>query len=180
MDKRHSMARTALGGITLWAAALVMLLAGALHTAHAGGYGHADGYGKAQKDIIDTAVSAGNFATLASALKAADLVGTLKGPGPFTVFAPTDEAFAKIPKDRLQALLNDKAALTRVLTYHVVPGRVMASDVVKLDSVTTVQGGKLSVAAGSGVSINGAKVVKADVSASNGVIHVIDRVLIPD
>ena len=180
MENRRSMARTAVGGIALYAAALVMLLAGALHTAHAGGYGHAGSYDTAHKDIVDTAVSAGNFGTLASALEAADLVATLKGPGPFTVFAPTDEAFAKIPKDRLEALLNDKAALTRVLTYHVVPGRVMAADVAKLDSVTTVEGGELSIAATSGVTVNGAKVVKADVAASNGVIHVIDTVLIPD
>ncbi len=180
MDNRRSMARTAVGGIAIYAAALVVMLAGALHTAYAGSYGHAGGYGEAHKDIVDTAVSAGNFGTLASALKAADLVTTLKGPGPFTVFAPTDEAFAKIPKDRLEALLKDKAALTRVLTYHVVPGRVMASDVAKLDSVTTVEGGELSIAAASGVTVNGAKVVKADVSASNGVIHVIDTVLIPD
>jgi uncharacterized surface protein with fasciclin (FAS1) repeats len=133
----------------------------------------------AQPDIVDTAVAAGSFKTLATALQAADLVGTLKGPGPFTVFAPTDEAFAKLPAGTVEALLKDKAKLTQVLTYHVVPGRVMAADVVKLKSAKTVQGASVDIRAGKDVMIDGAKVVKADVPAGNGVIHVIDTVLMP-
>ena len=129
-------------------------------------------------DIVDTAVSAGNFNTLVAAVKQADLVSTLKGSGPFTVFAPTDEAFAKIPKDQLDALLKDKAKLTKVLTYHVVPAKVMASDV-KAGKVPTVQGGSLTVSTQGGVSVDQAKVLKTDITASNGVIHVIDRVLMP-
>lgn len=130
------------------------------------------------KDIVDTAVAAGNFKTLATALQAAGLVDTLKGKGPFTVFAPTDEAFAKIPKDQLDALLKDKAKLTAVLTYHVVPGTVMAKDV-KAGKVKTVQGGELTVATAGGVMVDNAKVVKTDITASNGVIHVIDSVVLP-
>lgn len=130
------------------------------------------------KDIVDTAVAAGSFKTLAAALQAAGLVDTLKGPGPFTVFAPTDEAFAKIPKADLDALLKDKAKLTAVLTYHVVPGKVMAKDV-KAGSVKTVQGGMLTLGTTGGVTVNNAKVVTADVVASNGVIHVIDSVVLP-
>ena len=130
------------------------------------------------KDIVDTAVAAGQFKTLATALQAAGLVDTLKGPGPFTVFAPTDEAFAKVPKDQLDALLKDKAKLTKVLTYHVVPGKVMAADV-KAGKVKTVQGSELTVATSGGVSVDNAKVVKTDIVASNGVIHVIDSVVIP-
>jgi uncharacterized surface protein with fasciclin (FAS1) repeats len=131
------------------------------------------------KDIVDTAVAAGNFKTLATALQAAGLIDTLKGKGPFTVFAPTDEAFAKIPKADLDALLKDKAKLTAVLTFHVVPGAVMAKDV-KPGAVKTVQGGNLTVAvAGGAVTVNGAKVTKTDITASNGVIHVIDTVVMP-
>lgn len=130
------------------------------------------------KDIVDTAVAAGNFKTLATALQAAGLVDTLKGKGPFTVFAPTDEAFAKIPKDQLDALLKDKAKLTAVLTYHVVPGTVMAKDV-KAGKVKTVQGGELTVATAGGVTVDNAKVIKTDITASNGVIHVIDSVVLP-
>jgi uncharacterized surface protein with fasciclin (FAS1) repeats len=130
------------------------------------------------KDIVDTAVAAGNFKTLATALQAAGLVYTLKGAGPFTVFAPTDEAFAKVPKDRLDALLKDKAALTKVLTYHVVPGKVMAKDV-KAGKVKTVQGGELTLATTGGVTVDGAKVTATDIVASNGVIHVIDTVVMP-
>jgi uncharacterized surface protein with fasciclin (FAS1) repeats len=130
------------------------------------------------KDIVDTAVAAGNFKTLATALQAAGLVDTLKGKGPFTVFAPTDEAFAKIPKDQLDALLKDKAKLTAVLTYHVVPGTGMAKDV-KAGKVKTVQGGELTVATAGGVMVDNAKVVKTDITASNGVIHVIDSVVLP-
>lgn len=132
-----------------------------------------------QRDIVDTAVAAGSFKTLAAALQAAGLIETLKGAGPFTVFAPTDEAFAKIPKADLDALLKDKAKLTAVLTYHVVPGKVTAADVVKLTSAKTVQGGTIAINAASGVTVNGAKVVKTDIEASNGVIHVIDTVILP-
>lgn len=131
------------------------------------------------KDIVDTAVAAGNFKTLASALTAAGLVDTLKGKGPFTVFAPTDEAFAKIPKADLDALIADKAKLTKVLTYHVVAGKVMASDVATLKSAKTVEGQMVKIDASNGVMINKSKVVKADIQTSNGVIHVIDTVLMP-
>jgi len=130
------------------------------------------------KDIVDTAVAAGSFKTLATALQAAGLIETLKGKGPFTVFAPTDEAFAKIPKDQLDALLKDKAKLTAVLTYHVVPGKVMAADV-KAGKVKTVQGGELTIATAGGVMVDNAKVVKTDIVADNGVIHVIDTVVLP-
>jgi uncharacterized surface protein with fasciclin (FAS1) repeats len=130
-------------------------------------------------DIVDTAVSAGQFNTLATALKAAGLVDTLKGPGPFTVFAPTDAAFAKIPQADLEALLKDKAKLTSVLTYHVVPGKVMASDV-KPGAVKTVQGSAVTVRTQSGkVMVDNANVIKTDISADNGVIHVIDSVILP-
>jgi uncharacterized surface protein with fasciclin (FAS1) repeats len=135
-------------------------------------------FGAQAKDIVDTAVGAGTFKTLATALQAAGLVDTLKGKGPFTVFAPTDEAFAKIPKADLEALLKDKAKLTAVLTYHVVPGTVMAKDV-KAGKVKTVQGGELTVATAGGVMVDGAKVVKTDIVADNGVIHVIDSVVLP-
>ena len=129
-------------------------------------------------DIVDTAVSAGSFKTLVTAVQAAGLVDTLKGPGPFTVFAPTDAAFAKIPKAKLDALLADKAALTKVLTYHVVPAKVMAADV-KAGKVKTVEGSEVTLATQGGVTVNGAKVVKADVAADNGVIHTIDTVIMP-
>ena len=130
-------------------------------------------------DIVDTAKSAGSFNTLVTAVQAAGLVDTLKGPGPYTVFAPTDEAFAKVPKDKLDALLKDKQALTAVLTYHVVPGKVMAKDV-KPGQVKTVQGSPVSLTAADGkVKVNDANVIKTDVGADNGVIHVIDMVLIP-
>jgi uncharacterized surface protein with fasciclin (FAS1) repeats len=132
-----------------------------------------------QKDIVDTAVAAGSFKTLAAALQAAGLVDTLKGAGPFTVFAPTDEAFAKIPKADLDALIKDKARLTQVLTYHVVAGKVTAADVTKLKEAKSVEGQMLKIDASKGVKINSATVVKADVMASNGVIHVIDTVLFP-
>jgi len=134
------------------------------------------------KDIVDTAVSAGQFKTLAAALGAAGLVDTLKGPGPFTVFAPTDEAFAKLPAGTVESLLKpeNKDKLTAILTYHVVPGEVMAADVVKLDEANTVNGKMLKVTtSGDGVMINDAKVTAADISASNGVIHVIDTVVLP-
>jgi uncharacterized surface protein with fasciclin (FAS1) repeats len=134
------------------------------------------------RDIVDTAVAAGQFKTLAAALKAAGLIDTLKGPGPFTVFAPTDEAFAKLPKGAVEDLLKpeNKAKLTAVLTYHVVPGKVMAADVVKVKEAKTVQGSSLKVnAAGGKVMVDNANVVKTDIAASNGVIHVIDSVVLP-
>jgi uncharacterized surface protein with fasciclin (FAS1) repeats len=130
------------------------------------------------KDIVDTAVAAGNFKTLATALQAAGLIETLKGKGPFTVFAPTDAAFAKIPKADLEALLKDKAKLTAVLTYHVVPGKVMAKDV-KAGKVKTVQGSELTIATQNGVMVDQAKVTSTDIAADNGVIHVIDSVIMP-
>jgi len=130
-------------------------------------------------DVVDTAVAAGNFMTLATALQAACLDETLKGPGPFTVFAPSDESFAKLPVGTLEALLKDKQRLSAVLTNHVVPGRIMAADVVKMTAAKTVQGGRLTIRADSGVTVDGAKVVKTDIQAGNGVIHVIDAVLIP-
>ncbi|MBX9964649.1 MAG: fasciclin domain-containing protein [Burkholderiales bacterium] len=133
----------------------------------------------AGKDIVDTAVAAGSFKTLVTAVQAAGLVDTLKSPGPFTVFAPTDEAFAKLPPGTVEALLKDKAALTKVLTYHVVPGKVLAKDVPTAD-VKTVQGQTVALKKdASGVTVNGAKVVAADVVATNGVIHVIDTVILP-
>jgi uncharacterized surface protein with fasciclin (FAS1) repeats len=133
------------------------------------------------QDIVDTAVAAGSFNTLAQALTAAELVTTLKGEGPFTVFAPTDEAFAKIPKADLDALLADKAKLTKVLTYHVVAGNVPASAVTGLTEATTVEGNKIAISIVDGkVMLNGNTTVTApDVAASNGVIHVIDTVLMP-
>jgi uncharacterized surface protein with fasciclin (FAS1) repeats len=134
------------------------------------------------KDIVDTAVAAGSFKTLAAALKAAGLIDTLKGAGPFTVFAPTDEAFAKLPPGTVEMLLKpeNKARLTRILTSHVVAGKVMAADAAKLTSAKAVSGDTLTIAAqGGGVTIDKAKVVTADVAASNGVIHVIDTVILP-
>ena len=130
------------------------------------------------KDIVDTAVGAGSFKTLATALAAAGLIDTLKGKGPFTVFAPTDAAFAKIPKADLEALLKDKAKLTAVLTYHVVAGKVMAADV-KAGKVKTVQGSELTISTAGGVMVDAAKVTATDIVANNGVIHVIDSVIIP-
>lgn len=131
------------------------------------------------KDVVDTAVSAGSFTTLATALQKAGLVETLKGEGPFTVFAPNDEAFAKIPSDQLNALLADKEKLTAVLTYHVVPGKVMAADVAGMTSAKTVQGQEIRIDTSDGVKVDDAKVIQTDIGASNGVIHVIDTVLMP-
>ena len=132
------------------------------------------------KDIVDTAVAAGSFKTLATALQAAGLVETLKGKGPFTVFAPTDEAFAKLPAGTVEALLKDKEKLTKILLYHVVSGNVMAKDVVKLKSAKTVQGSSVTISAiGGKVMVDKAHVVKTDIAASNGVIHVIDSVIMP-
>jgi uncharacterized surface protein with fasciclin (FAS1) repeats len=130
-------------------------------------------------DIVETAIQAGSFNTLVKAVQAAGLVDTLRGDGPFTVFAPTDEAFSKVPSDTLEALLENPEMLRAVLTYHVVPGRLMASDVVKLSSAKTAQGQSLRIDTRDGVMIGDARVVKADIEASNGVIHVIDSVMIP-
>jgi uncharacterized surface protein with fasciclin (FAS1) repeats len=130
-------------------------------------------------DIIDTAVGAGSFGTLVTAIKAAGLVETLKGAGPFTVFAPTDEAFAKLPAGTVDGLLKDLPKLKKILTYHVVSGKVMAADVVKLKSATTVEGSDVKIDASHGVKVNDSTVVTPDVAADNGVIHVIDTVLMP-
>jgi len=136
--------------------------------------------GSAKQDIVETAVAAGSFKALATALEAADLVETLKGKGPFTVFAPTDEAFAKLPAGTVEALLKDTAKLRAILTYHVVPGRVMAAEVTKLSSAKTVNGQSLSVRVQDGaVMVDNAKVITTDIAASNGVIHVIDAVILP-
>ncbi len=158
---------------------LLSALAGAAALTLVAPLSRADHHAAAPKDVVDTAVAAGDFKTLAQALQAAGLVETLKGKGPFTVFAPTDAAFAKLPAGIPAALLKEKAKLTAVLTYHVVPGKVMAADVVKLKEARTVQGQSVRIDASSGVKIDGATVVKADVDASNGVIHVIDTVLMP-
>jgi uncharacterized surface protein with fasciclin (FAS1) repeats len=135
--------------------------------------------GKKMADIVDTAVSAGSFNTLVAAVKAAGLVDTLKGKGPFTVFAPSDDAFAKLPDGTVDGLLKDIPQLKKILTYHVVSGKVMAADAAKLKSAKTVEGSELKIDASNGVKINDATVSKADVTADNGVIHVIDTVLIP-
>ena len=147
----------------------------AVGTVYAGYYG--------KKDIVDTAIGAGSFNTLVAAVKAADLVDTLKGEGPFTVFAPTDEAFSKLPPGTLEELLKpeNKEKLQAILTYHVVPGKVMANDVISLDTAETANGGEVTInASGGDVMIDNAKVVKTDILASNGVIHVIDTVIIPN
>ena len=130
-------------------------------------------------DIVDVAVKAGSFNTLVAAVKAAGLVDTLKGAGPFTLFAPNDEAFAKLPAGTVDALLKDIPKLTKILTYHVVSGKVMAADVVKLTSAKTVEGEDVKIDASHGVKVNDATVTTADVAADNGVIHIIDTVLIP-
>jgi uncharacterized surface protein with fasciclin (FAS1) repeats len=145
--------------------------------ANAGNYGT-----NAEKDIVDTAVAAGQFKTLAAALEAADLVDTLKGDGPFTVFAPTDAAFAKLPAGTVESLLKpeNRDQLVAILTYHVVAGKVEAADVVKLDEATTVNGKDVQITvADGGVQIDNANVIKTDIEASNGVIHVIDTVILP-
>ena len=136
----------------------------------------------AEADIVDTAVAAGQFNTLATAITEAGLVDTLKGPGPFTVFAPTDAAFAKLPAGTVETLLEpeNKAKLTAILTYHVVPGKLMAADVVKYDAAKTVNGAQLPIEAGAnGVKVGDANVTATDIVATNGVIHVIDTVLLP-
>lgn len=134
----------------------------------------------AAKNLVETAIGAGSFNTLVAAVKAAGLVGTLTSPGPFTVFAPIDDAFSKLPKGTVEALLKDIPKLKSILTYHVVAGKVMAADVVKLRSAKTVQGTALSVDASKGAKIGGANVLTTDIETSNGVIHVIDTVLIPE
>jgi uncharacterized surface protein with fasciclin (FAS1) repeats len=134
------------------------------------------------RNIVETAVAAGSFTTLAKALVAAGLVETLQGPGPFTVFAPTDEAFAKLPSGTLETLLKpeNKAQLRRILTHHVVPGKIMAAGVATLKSANAVSGGTIRIGGhGGAVTVDDARVVKTDIAASNGVIHVIDAVLIP-
>ena len=149
----------------------------------AGGY-NKHGYGKhgyqAKHDIVETAAQAGNFGTLLSAAEAAGLVETLKGDGPYTLFAPTDEAFAQIPADDLNALLMDKEALTQVLTNHLVRGKVTADDVVRLNSAETVAGQSVTISNSYGVKVNDAKVIKTDIIASNGIIHVVDKVIMPN
>jgi uncharacterized surface protein with fasciclin (FAS1) repeats len=143
-------------------------------------YGSAESKKAETKNIVETAVAAGSFKTLAAALQAAGLVETLSGKGPFTVFAPTDEAFAKLPAGTVEALLKDKAKLTAILTYHVVAGNVPSSEVVKLTSAKTVNGQDVKIQVMDGkVMVNNAHVVKADVKANNGVIHVIDTVILP-
>ena len=160
----HTLIRTAAVALTVFAGAAV----------------RADRAAAPSKDVVDTAVAAGDFTTLAKALQAAGLVDTLKGPGPFTVFAPTDEAFAKLPPGTLDSLLKDKSKLTQVLTYHVVAGRVSAAQVGKMKSAKTVEGQSLRIThANGGVQVDNANVVKADIGASNGVIHVIDTVVLP-
>ncbi len=157
--------------------ALLALFAFAATQATAGDYKK-----KAKQDIVDTAVAAGQFETLAAALGAADLVDTLKGDGPFTVFAPTDEAFAKLPEGTVESLLKpeNRDQLIAILTYHVVPGAVRAADVVKLDAAKTVNGQSVAIqVADNGVQIDNANVVATDIEASNGVIHVIDTVILP-
>lgn len=129
--------------------------------------------------IVDIAVQAGKFNTLVQAVQAAGLVETLSGEGPFTVFAPTDEAFAQIPQDTLQAVLADKEKLTAILTYHVAPGKLMAADVVRSSQLQTVQGQSITVNTDGGVQVDGANVIQTDIEADNGVIHVIDRVIMP-
>ncbi len=154
---------------------IILLFFGLVTYAHAGSHG-------AKMDIVDTAVSAGSFNTLVTAVKAAGLVETLKGTGPFTVFAPTDDAFAKLPKGTVEDLLKpeNKEKLQAILTYHVVPGKVMAADAVALDSAPTVNGQKFMISQKDGsVFVDNAKVVKTDIETTNGVIHVIDTVIIP-
>jgi len=161
--------------------ALFMAVAISAQLALAGNCGNSES--KQPKDIVDTAVAAGNFKTLAAALKAADLIETLKGKGPFTVFAPTDEAFGKLPEGTIAELLKpeNKGKLTAILTYHVVPGRLMAADVVKLSKATTVQGSEAKIRVEDGkVFLNDAQVTATDIETKNGVIHVIDSVILPE
>ncbi len=159
-----------------WSYALVAMLGLGIVAGSLAAYSNQE----APKDIVDTAVAAGKFKTLATALKAAGLVEALKGKGPFTVFAPTDEAFAKLPAGTVEGLLKNKEKLTAVLTYHVVAGSVPASEVIKLESAKTLQGSPVKIRVKNGnVYVNDAKVIQADVRASNGIIHVIDTVILP-
>jgi uncharacterized surface protein with fasciclin (FAS1) repeats len=166
---------------TLTALAVIpaIVLALAATTSFADSCGSHAASAKGPKDIVDTAVAAGSFGTLVTAVQAAGLVEVLKGEGPFTVFAPTDDAFAKLPEGTLESLLKDKDALTKVLTYHVVPGEVRAADVVQLASAKTVQGQSIRIDTSSGVKVDDANVIQTDIAASNGVIHVIDTVILP-
>ncbi|MHC4396588.1 MAG: fasciclin domain-containing protein [Planctomycetota bacterium] len=160
---------------------LNLLLIGLL-VSQIGCHGTAKKHSMWKKDIVDTAVAAGDFSTLVTAIKAADLVETLKGKGPFTVFAPTDQAFAKLPSGTLENLLKpeNKQKLSSILTYHVVPGKVMASDVVNLSHANTVNGQSLMIKTSHGtVKVNNAQITKTDIECSNGVIHVIDLVILP-
>ncbi len=158
------------------ALAAALVVPGTLAAQEAQGYSESSAKG----DIIETAVAAGSFNTLAQAIEAAGLTETLQGEGPFTVFAPTDEAFAQLPKGTVEALLKDKAKLTAILTYHVVSGNVSSSDVAGMSSAKTVNGEDISIKAKGGkVMIDKATVIQADIAASNGVIHVIDQVLMP-
>ena len=159
-----------LSGVAIRAVVAFAMVAGFSLAAQAAG----------EKDIVDTAVSAGQFNTLAKALTEAGLVDTLRGKGPFTVFAPTDEAFAKLPPGTVEALLKDKPKLVKVLTYHVVPGKVMAADVAKLRTAKTVEGQSVMISTqGGGVKVDNANILKTDILATNGVIHVIDTVILP-
>ncbi len=159
--------------------AAALAVPGSLAAQEAQGYSESPA-ATAEGDIIETAVAAGSFKTLAKAIDAAGLTETLKGQGPFTVFAPTDEAFAKLPKGAVEALLKDKAKLVAILTYHVVPGNVTSSKVAGMSSAKTVNGKQVSIKARGGkVIIDNATVIQADIAASNGVIHVIDQVLMP-
>ena len=137
-------------------------------------------YANVEKDIVDTAVEAGSFTTLVAAVEAAGLVDTLKGEGPFTVFAPTDEAFAALPEGTVEGLLEDPEALAAILTYHVVPGKVMSTDLSDSMTAATVNGAEVLISTEGGVTVEEATVVTADVEASNGVVHVIDRVILPE
>ena len=161
------------------AAVFVVLAFGFNLSALAGG--HAAPPAEAKPDIVDTAVAAGSFTTLVAAVQAAGLVDTLKGEGPFTVFAPTDEAFAALPEGTVEDLLKpeNKDQLTAILTYHVVPGKVMSSDLSDDMMAATVQGGEIKIDLDNGVMVNDASVVTADIAADNGVIHVIDKVIMP-
>jgi uncharacterized surface protein with fasciclin (FAS1) repeats len=166
------MMKTQMSSLAYGLVAIVLTLGASASTLHA----------QTGTDIVQTAVAAGSFKTLAKALEAADLVKTLQSPGPFTVFAPTDEAFAKLPAGTVESLLKpeNKAMLQRILMYHVVAGRVMASEVVKMKSAKAVSGNLIPIAAqGGGVTVDKAHVVKTDIAASNGVIHVIDAVMLP-
>jgi len=166
----------------LAAAILIGSAAAVTHTVNSPARAEEATAAPAAKDIVDTAVSAGSFKTLVAAVKAAGLVETLKGAGPFTVFAPTDEAFAKLPAGTLEDLLKpeNKEKLVKILTYHVVSGKVMAADVVKLTEAKTVQGQSVTIKVADGkVTVDGAQVTKTDIATSNGVIHVIDTVILP-